>query len=248
MGCKKKIDVIITAHAEGLLAHASLCAFEASRCYATDAEIRFLLILDRASQDTQDVISRCLAVRATDQIIQVDYGDPGLSRNAGVKSSDADYLCILDADNLVGKRYFSSHLDAARQMGECTVLHPEIIVCFGEGDSFHWQFHQLGKYFAPHFLLTTNCWDSASFSKRSTYDNVPYSPCRTRETGFGHEDWHWNCETMASGYIHELALGSVYFYRKKHSISRNMASIGLNAVIPPSKLFENIGMRGDKSG
>jgi len=241
---KKKVDVVITAHAEGILAHASLCAFEASRLHVEDADIRFVLILDSASQETRDVIARCPAVRSTDMIIQVEHGDLGLSRNTGIQSSDADYLCILDADDLIGKRYFSSHLEAAGQATSAVVLHPEIIVCFGKYNSFNWQFHQPAEYFDPHFMLTTNCWASPSFSERSIYEDVPYSPCRTKETGFGYEDWHWNCETIASGYVHELAWGSVYFYRRKHSMSMNASATELKAVIPPSRLFENIGLQG----
>jgi len=242
---KKKIDVVITAHAEGILAHASLCAFEASRIHVDEgAEIRFVLILDNASQETREVIARCPAVRSTDVIIEVEHGDLGLSRNAGITFSDADYLCTLDADDLIGKRYFSSHLEAAVRASSAVVLHPEMIVCFGKYNCFNWQFHQPDEYFDPHFMLTTNCWASPSFSDRSIYEHVPYAPCRTKETGFGYEDWHWNCETMASGYVHELAWGGVYFYRRKHSMSMNASVTALKAVIPPSRLFEDIGLKG----
>jgi len=79
-----------------------------------------------------------------------------------------------------------------------------------------------------------------SFSRRFVYDEIPYVLCNARDTGFRYQDWHWNCETIASGYIHELAVGAVYFYRKKHSMSKAASAAGLNAVMPPSRFFEKL--------
>jgi len=246
MDRKPKVDVIITAHAEGILAHASLCSFDVARCNASGADIRFILVLDRPSDDTVEVIRRCPVVRSTDLIVRVDHGDPGLSRNAGVRVSDADYVCILDADDLIGSQHFVRHLEIAEKIDERAILHPEMVVNFGLYNSFNWQIHQPGEYFNPYSLLMVNPWIVSSFSCRSTYEDVPYLPAFTKKTGFGYEDWHWNCETVAAGYIHELAWGCVYFYRRRYA--RNESVNCVNAIIEPSRLFEDIGLEKFRRG
>jgi len=240
MDRKPKIDVVITAHAEGILAHASLCSFDVARCNASDADIRFIVVLDRPSDDTVEVIRRCPVMRSTDLVVRVDHGDPGLSRNSGVKASDADYICILDADDLIGSQHFVRHVKLAEQMSERTILRPEMVVSFGLCNSFNWQIHQPGKYFNPYSLMMVNVWSIMSFSRRSTYESVPYSPAFTEKSGFGYEDWHWNCETLAHGYVHELAWGCAHFYRRRRT--RNEIANAMRATIAPSRLFENIGL------
>jgi len=237
---KPKVDVVITAHAEGVLAHTSLCSFEAARRNVSDADIRFVLVMDRPSNDTIDVVHRHPAVRSTDVIMRVDNGDPGLSRNAGVKASDADYVCILDADDLIGSQHFVRHMEMAEKMSERTILRPEMVVSFGMYNCFNWQIHQPGPYFNPYTLMMVNVWSIMSFSRRSTYEHIPYSPAFTEETGFGYEDWHWNCETLANGYVHELAWGCIHFYRRRRA--RNELANSSGAIIEPSRYFENVGL------
>jgi len=240
MNRKQKVDVVVTAHSEGVLAHTSLSSFGVARSNASDADIRFIIVMDRPSSDTVDIIHRHPDVRSTDLILQVDNGDPGLSRNSGIQASDADYACILDADDLIGSQHFVRHLRIAEQMSKRTILRPEMVVNFGLHNSFNWQVHQPGQYFNPYTLMMVNVWSIMSFAHRSTYEDVPYSPAFTKDTGFGYEDWHWNCETLGRGYVHELAWGCIHFYRRRWS--RNEIANTFKATIEKSCLFEDLGL------
>ncbi|MFD0725313.1 glycosyltransferase [Lysobacter brunescens] len=234
------LSAIITLHREGRLAHTSIMSFAAAReiTERTHGKIEFVFVLDRADAITRGVVMAHPARRPDDIVIEVDHGDPGEGRNAGIAASRGEFACILDADDLVSSKYFSCHLDAHSGRGEDIILHPEIVVCFGMYNTFGWQVHQPGNFFDKHGLFSVNPWISAASARRSVFESTPYVSHHTQATGFGYEDWHWNCETYARGLIHELAWGSAYFYRRKHWGSRNESAHGQRALISPSAYFE----------
>lgn len=243
-----KVDVVITLHAEGLLAYASLCSFERSRltAEAKGIEVRFIFVHDCADNETQRVVAAHPAVRVTDLLIYCEQGDPASARNLGVAASDAIYLCTLDADDLISLDYFQRHVEMAGAAGKNVVLHPEIVVSFGMYNAFSWQLHQPGEYYDKHGLLTVNPWISAAFARRELFLDVSFQHCDTAASGFGYEDWHWNCETIARGISHELAWGTIYFYRRKWKGSRNENANIQQALVAPSQFFATLGLEDDE--
>lgn len=239
---KTRIEVITTLHSEGMLAQTSLWSFERSRqsIEKKGVELRFLMVLDRPTQETREVVAQHPIVRSSDQIIVCDHGDVASSRNTGIARADGSYVCTLDGDDLISTDYFARHLEAAQASGPGSILHPEMVVSFGMYNAFNWQMHQPGPHFDRYNLLTVNPWISAAFARREVFEDIPYLECDTARTGFGYEDWHWNCETIARGLVHELAWGTIYFYRRKYRGSLNESAHSQRAMIAPTAFFDTL--------
>lgn len=235
------IGVIVTFHREGILAHTSLRSYLlAKRVAAAEGiDVRFYLVADNADEETLRVIENHPELDGTEQLIRVTVGDSALARNAGIAVAASDFLCTLDGDDLISRRYFVEHLRAAEALDKSSILHPELVVSFGMYNAFNWQVDQEGPYFNRESLLTVNPWISAAFARREVFERTPYAACYPTSTGFGYEDWYWNCETVAKGSLHRLAWGSAYFYRRKLSGSVNESSRCLNVVMPRTRLFSD---------
>jgi glycosyltransferase involved in cell wall biosynthesis len=211
-----------------------------SRRFARDEgfSVEMVFVLDRADPKTKAIVISHPLLDGSEKFVEVDHGDLALARNSGVFASSGEYICTLDGDDLISRRYFCCHLIEAERNDLRTVLHPEMVVSFGMYNAFNWQVDQAGEYFDADSLLTVNPWISAAFSHRSIFEEIPYRACYPRATGFGFEDWYWNCETIARGLVHRLAWGAVYVYRRKYHGSLNEVSHGLHSVMPPTALFQ----------
>lgn len=235
-----RLSAIVTMHKEGVLAHTTLRSYFASRAAAraSGLDVEIVLVLDSVDTETRAFVKLHPELDGSEQIIEVSVGDIALARNAGIAVASAPYICTLDGDDLISGRYFIVHMqEALRQTGKF-ILHPEIVLSFGMYSAFNWQVDQSGEYFDRNSLLSINPWISASFAHRSVFEEIPYVACYPRSTGFGYEDWYWNCETVSKGIVHRLAWGSVYFYRRKWRGSLNEASHAMKTLIPRTSLFD----------
>lgn len=238
-GTTHTVGVIVTFHREGILAHTTLRSYFLARRVAAEAgvDVRFYFIADKADEPTMNVLRGHPELDGSEQLIEVAVGDLALARNIGVDASDTPFLCTLDGDDLVSRNYFAEHARQLADSDDGVILHPEMVVSFGMYNAFNWQADQTGPYFSRESLMTVNPWISAACARREVFEGTPYAPCYPNTTGFGYEDWYWNCETVAKGSIHRLAWGTAYFYRRKLAGSLNESSRSLNAVMPKTSLF-----------
>lgn len=234
------LSAIVTLHNEGVLAHTALNSYLQSRRFARDEgfRVQLVFVLDNADSQTKAVAMSHPMLDGSETFLETAHGDPALARNSGVAATTGDYICTLDGDDLISRRYFTCHLIEAARLDPNVVLHPEVVVSFGMFSAFNWQVDQAGQYFDADSLLTINPWIIAAFAHRSVFESTPYRACMPKVSGFGYEDWHWNCETISKGSVHRLAWGSVYVYRRKLQGSLNETSHGLRSVMPPTRLFQ----------
>lgn len=235
-----RLSAIVTMHKEGVLAHTALRSYSASRAIARAAglDVELVIVLDSADAPTKAFVHGHPDLDGTEKIIEVAVGDLALARNAGVAVATAAYICTLDGDDLISGRYFVAHMQEAMRQEGRFILHPEIVLSFGMYSAFNWQVDQAGQYFDRNSLLCINPWISAAFAHRRVFEEIPYVACYPRTTGFGYEDWYWNCQTISKGVVHRLAWGSIYFYRRKLRGSLNEASHALKTLIPRTSLFD----------
>ena len=235
------ISVIVTLHREGILAHASLISIcqSISSARSSGVMVELIIVLDNADAKTTEIVEGHPRLDGDFRILHVTNGDLALSRHSGIAVSRGAYISLVDGDDIVSRDYFQLHFERAAALDKDHVLHPEMVISFGQYNAFNWQVDQAGQYFHKPSLLKINPWISAAFAHRSVFERVPQVAIDTRKTGFGFEDWNWNCETIAKGMVHRLAPGTAYFYRRKFVGSMNKNSLSANAVMPPNSLFDS---------
>lgn len=237
---KDSIDVtlLITFHREGILAHSTLNSIERCREYAEKAGIstEYVWVLDSVDKETQATLLAHPANSKAVKIVHVDFLDSGSSRNAGIAIACGKAIAILDGDDYFSTNWIERAWHWLKEYGENTILHPEMVIHFGIDSAYGWQFDQTDECYDKRGLLMGNYWTSWTFAARSVYEQCPYVATRTAKTGFGYEDWHWNCETTAIGFQHRLVSETIGFYRKKE-VSRVSLETSMRAIIPPTLLF-----------
>lgn len=232
------VSLLITFHGEGVLAHSTMNSIERCRKYAEDAGIttEYVWVLDAVSDETREVLMAHPAATGNTQIVEVAHRDAGLSRNSGIQVARGIAVAILDGDDYFSTNWIERAWFYLKEYGDKAILHPEFIVNFGTQAAYCWQVDQGGQYYEQDGLLVSNYWTAWTFAKRSLYVACPYSEARPSQTGFGYEDWHWNCDVISAGYEHRLAWGTSGFYRRKE-ISRVTSDTALGAIIGPTNLF-----------
>ncbi len=233
------VSVVLTAHGEGRLAHRSVRSAQRTMAPARELGVRieFLAILDSPSPETRAYFERHRS--AFDAIHEVAFRDLARTRNAGVERSLGRYVAFLDADDL----FSESWIDAAFRMAERlggergrSVLHPSHIVEFGNRLGIFEGCDGTDPGFDSLALLQGNYWTAMVFVAREVARAIPYEDSIVG-SGFGYEDWHWNCETVAAGVVHRVVPGTAHFIRRKEEGSLLVAHTKARAVIRPSRLF-----------
>ncbi len=218
---KVSISCLLNLHAEGILAHRTIKSLELARKFAEERGVRseLLIVFDRATDETVQYVERSAHVDGAAKIIFTDFGDPGSARNAGIEQATGEYISLFDGDDLVSQNW----LFKAHELSACSkryIVHPEVSVVFGQKRMLFYHPDQEQEDFDYSNLLVENFWTALCFSRRETFLRVPYNPTPA-DSGFGYEDWHWNCDVMACGYVHKIALGTAHFVRTKEEGSRN---------------------------
>ena len=236
------VSAVITFHGEGLLAHTTLHSIERCRRHAEAAglSVEFVMTLDNADAETRRIVKDHPALRASDRVLEVNFRDLSSCRNHAIGQARGRYIGTFDGDDYFSANWISRCVELLRHEGDQHIFHPEIMVAFGAWNAYWWQVDQLDKYYKPAALLTTNYWNACAFAAKSVFEQCPYHVSRVGEAGFGFEDWHWNCETIAHGFVHRLARGTVRFERRKEGGSLNIAHQHAGAVIRPSAFFEQL--------
>lgn len=233
------VSAIITFHSEGVLAHPTLHSIERCRQYAEDhgISVEFVITLDNADAETRRVVKNHPALRKSDYVHEVNFRDLSSCRNFAIERSSGRYVGTFDGDDYWTKNWILRCVEQLRKEGGDRIFHPELMLAFGGWNAYWWQIDQLGEFYRPEALLTLNYWNACAFAAREVFEQCPYEVSRVGEAGFGYEDWHWNCETIARGYVHRVARGTARYERRKDGGSLNIAHQQAGAVIKPTRFF-----------
>jgi glycosyltransferase involved in cell wall biosynthesis len=234
-------SVVATFHGEGMLAHWMLKGFERVRAYCDAARLNLELVavLDRADEATTRAVTTHRALRPGDQVLRVDNGDLGESRNDGFRAARAEHAGTMDGDDYYSENWIAAALERCRRDDAPVIVHPELVVSFGEVHAVTRVVDLSTQDFPKAGALKVHPWISCSFSHVDTYRRHPYESTRMRDTGFGYEDWHWNLETWAEGLLHVTASRTALFYRRRRgSMAAGMDAGG--AVVKPGRFFDQL--------
>ncbi len=233
------VSTVITFHREGLLAHKSLLSL--GRCRA-EAErdgisVEIVATLDRADVETARVVQAFRGPGQPDCLLRLDVGDLGLSRNAAIAQARGRHVLVCDGDDYLSANFIVRCMETLASAPTSAIVHPQLVATFEAEHALWWQTGSDVSGFDPACMLAANPWNACSFAARDIYLDTPYVLARPGETGFGFEDWHWNCETLAKGHPHLVADSTVHYVRKKAAGSLNIAHAAQRALIPPTRLF-----------
>lgn len=231
------ITAVLNVHREGVLARGSLCSIANARAAAEAAgiSVEVLAIADCSDQLTLDTLAEAPGVK----VVETSVDDLGLARNVAVAVATGQFVTFLDGDDLWGPHWLLHAHQAAIAEPRAAVWHPEANLYFGANQSPHWMVHPDMETIEGDWISLgmRNQWTSLSFAPREAYLRVPYR--RTDLTiGFGLEDWSWNCEVAAHGYLHKPVPGTTHLIRvRDNSLVRRTQAVA--ALMTPSTLFRS---------
>jgi len=125
LGHKYEISVVIPSHHEGRLAHLTMKsvfrAIEHAERHGIKTEI--VIVLDNADEQTELYFQKYQFENIRQY--KVSFGDLGLSRNYGVKVSNAKYIAFIDSDDLFGEAWLTKAYLEAEKSSEMSIFHPQ---------------------------------------------------------------------------------------------------------------------------
>lgn len=221
-------------HQEGLLAHTTLLSIATTRKFAEQSGLTVELSITLDSTDilTENIVREHPALKDSDIIDTVTYGDLGLSRNHAIRNTSGKFIICMDGDDYYSENYiFSCVTEASKNKN--VVVYPEYIFSFGRQNSWRRVPKLDNTPYSPYTLFSVHPYGSSLTACREIFIHLPFVKSTP---GFGYEDWHWNCEAIAHGFEHKYAKDTVLFYRRKNT-SLCLKYSQNKVVIPPSKFF-----------
>lgn len=233
---KKKADspdisVVITAHREGVIVGATARSAVEAIKHVQDTlgkTVEVIVILDRADDMTCAILTRGLGGIA--RIVETDEGDPGQARNRGTDHARGEYICFLDGDDLWSYNWLAEAYRLVEQRPD-VVAHSHCNIVFGREKNIWWHIDSEGPLFDPNYLEWANYWDVMAFARTEIYRRFRFFP-NDLKTGFGHEDWHWNCVTIAAGIAHKPVANTMHFKRRREGSVSAIVNERLGTVRP----------------
>ena len=229
-----ELSVIITAHAEGLLAHkAMLSVLRALE--DLEGSYQIIVNIDRGDEATTNYFKR-YQNNSQVTILRTNFGDSGLARNFALKKSSGKLVAFLDADDMVSRNWFKNATKHVKSASRPVVVHPKANYIFGFDISPTLCYFRNSQDLATDTLimLGANRWISAAVAKREIFERTPYIPTKN---GFGHEDYFFNMQTIAKGIQHEVVEDTVYFYRRKPNSVMDFSNVA-HVTQPYTELFD----------
>lgn len=238
MGHKYEISVVIPSHHEGRLAHHTMKsvfrAIEHAERHGIKTEI--VIVLDNADEQTELYFQKYQFENIRQY--KVSFGDLGLSRNYGVKVSNAKYIAFIDSDDLFGEAWLTKVYLEAEKSSEMSIFHPQYSIYFGRENLLAKHISSTDDDFIVENLFEYNYWIALCFASKELLLANPYR-ATTKDSPFGYEDWHFYCEVIAKGINIKIVPETCIFVRRKNEGSLLSQHNQKQAMIASTQLFRS---------
>ena len=235
------LTIIVTFHSEKFLAHLTLLSILRCVEYCTINNIHVLLyiLLDNADDVTTSVVRTYNYQDVSIRIESVSFGDVAVARNYACSKIRSKYIAICDGDDYYSRNWFTNaikYLEYTPHINPLKlIVHPEYMITFGTTWTYAKQVSTSDK--RPLVgLFSDNWWGVWSVANSEVYKKYPFRSHVPQSNGFGFEDWHWNCETIAANIEHHSIPETAGFYRRKNR-SRNVTALSYSSIIHFTNLF-----------
>lgn len=227
------VTAIITVHREGAMAGISHRSLMDAIAHARSHGI---VVEALAMMDDPDDFTRAMFADGEDlRVEEVCFKDQGKVRNHAVELASGQYVAFLDGDDLWSENWLTEGVKACRAGANGVIVHPEFNWFFESNRNIFIHTDQLDPAFDPAVLRFANYWDALCVAPRQVYLHHPFAD-RDVPGGFAYEDWHWNCETVASGFVHRVAPGTIHFKRRRLS-SQTIHASSQKCLTPDHRLL-----------
>lgn len=236
------ITAILTGHAEGpligLTFRTMLDAVSTAR--ADGLEVEMLVVLDKPDTATREALADAEDHGCRLIEVAMPGADHAGVRNRAVEEATGDYIAFLDGDDLWTENWLVDAYAVCESDPGSIIAHPEANWIFDKGSNLWFLLDQTDEAFDPAYLRFFNYWDVLCLAPRAAYLDHPRAP-RAIEAGYAYEDWHWNLQTVAAGYVHRVVPETIHFKRRRAS-SQLTVAIGNRSLTPNHELLTYRGM------
>ncbi len=168
-------------------------------------DVEIIVVDDGSTDDSREVAQRLIAQHPEVQIrliSQENCGSPGHTRNVGVAAARAEYVCCLDADDVLDSGYLAACAAALDSNPNAAIAYGDL-QCFGDDDTL-----TRPPAWDTRLELDCNFLTVASVFRRRAWEQVG-----GYDTGVGYEDWDFWIGFIEHGWVGVKATGALWYYR-----------------------------------
>lgn len=232
------LSLVVNIHDGTRYLNRTMRSIEDAARYASSygIKIELLFVMDRSPPEA---ISWVEAYRShvfhARNVLVVDNGSLGLSRNDGMAAAKGEIVLFADEDDLISYNMISEFYFLAKAGGPRNVVAPEYFLAFGNR---HYSYRYFGSgVYSPLLFIADHPFTSRVCVHKSVLRVARYLDVRLSK-GFAYEDYHFNSQLAALGFTFSVAPNTIVFYREKpQSLLQSMRSISTRQI-PPTPLFE----------
>jgi glycosyltransferase involved in cell wall biosynthesis len=199
------ISVVLNVHREVIYYERTMRSLVEAVEYAKsfNLSVELVVVQDRPDQRTVNWFDAYdYSAFSAHQIITVENGSLGLSRNDGIRVARGEYIATYDADDLVSFNWLARQHEEALRAGRRALIFAQYLIGFGFMSHLVEYFDQ--KTICNLAYMDAHPYGSRVFGHRSIFEEVPYGDVRLT-SGYAYEDWHFNAEVLARGIEFHIA-------------------------------------------
>lgn len=206
------IAAVILGHREGETSLASLRSFDNAVHAARAGGLRVQTIqhLDDPDPTTHGLFDRH-RTRETVQILSM-LRNSGLARNAAIEAVEAEYVALLDADDIWSIDWLTTAFDYLRTAPAHVIAHPQFHFCFGNQTRILRLPDQESFEFDLDLMRVVDPWNGLGVCRTSIFRSIPLRTGADGSNATLH-DWAWNLDTISAGHVHKVIPQTAVFRR-----------------------------------
>lgn len=188
----RTVTIVITCHDEGEIIDRALNSAESNARLAShllDAQI--IITLDKADERSKEVVQE-ISQSERARVVNYDFGDLSMSRNAAMNETQSDLILFLDADDVWSENFLLKGVESLNDNNSRIVL-PEELRFVGKNLFGSFLVKRKLRIFAPpkrfRKLLTRNWLPATFLAYRDIFEKFPFIP-NDYERKWGFEDWN----------------------------------------------------------
>jgi len=231
------ISIILNAHRESIYLARTLESIAEAAAFARlkKITIELVLVFDNTDDLTMSVVTT-LKKDAFDnvKIVKVSNSSLSSSRNDGVDAASGKYISIHDADDLISFNFFHACFTTATAAKKRIILYPEWVIGFGVRN-FIAQYRDAER--AMLSIVDTHPFVSCCFAVKDLFASNRYQKLDIHR-GEAYEDWLFNANALAQGFIPTYCPDIILFYRQsQRSMMAQNRQSAIALETPHSPLF-----------